>query len=566
MTTNSFLLIRKTITAIAIYVLLMCGSFASAIDMRDLMLISPITNNRFPVVSVPPMQGRGESLADMGADADGCRHSSGASEYDYFVAIDPQTFFTALIAEWDDRSGKFNGQITPDFKAWLDKEFNSQYQVDFNKAYQMAQAVSKARGVPPPDRNSFMLSQGDIPIERRYDYAYKCYLKRGARPAALAKIALMGAWALRCRANLPIAHSSLAGGYNEVNDKVARRVVQGEKFSIEKWLPIYQDIFANARLTDEGYLIAGLATFGFELRDGNMKNCQDILTKLTERLKENEKGEVMRGIVRSRITLLRDYVNFLKASSDRFMEAIASEEFPRNKLPETILVVAECLRRQSAVGNSGDVNQARAMDWYMALSKLAESQPKLRDEMRAQGKAPGPDAPLQVQLGWIADTQYKLLTDAGVVHSGAIAGQDKTLLTAIVFDRLGYADFVNVGWKPVTGANKEDCAVILNIIGKAVLDFGFRHDTWPQTIGELWERGIISDRNYLNRFCCPVSGKPYLYTQLTGNISTTSPWTIIVATAEPVPTNQGPRYGVFLGNATVVWSATPVTPGVLYKP
>ena len=557
--------VKQIIFAIALPTLLACGSL-HAIDMRDLVLVSPVTNNRFPVVSVPPVQGRGESLADMGADTDGCRHSSGASEYDYFVAIDPQTYFTALIAEWDDRSGKFHGHINADFKAWLEKEFNSQLQVDIDKGYKLAQSVAKARGIPPPDRRTFLLSQGDIPIERRYDYAYKCYLKRGARPAALAKIALMGAWALRCRANLPIAHSTLTGGYSEVNDKVARRIIPGEKFTLEKWLPIYRDIFSNARLTDEGYLIAGLTTFGMELRDGNLEKSQDILSKLTERFKDNEKGEILRGIVRSRITLLREYLAFVNKASAHFMEAIANEEFPRIKLPETMLVVAECLRRQSSAAGGNDASLARAMDWYMALAKMAESQPKLRDEMRAQGRAPGPDAPLQVQLGWIADTQYQRLTDAGVVHAGSIAGGDKTLLSAIVFDRLGFADFANLGWRPVTGANQADCAVILNMIGKAVLDFAFRNDTWPQTIGELWERGVISDRNYLNRFCCPVSGKPYLYTYLPGDVSTTSPSTVVVTTSEPVPTNQGPRYGIFLGNATVVWSATPAKPGLLYKP
>jgi hypothetical protein len=540
---------------------------AHALDMRDLVLISPVTGTRFPVVSVPPNQGQGENLADMGSDTDGCRHSSGASEYDYFVATDPTSYFSALIAEWDERSGQFRGQITPEFKTWVDKEFNTDLQHDVNKGFQLAISIAKARGMPPPDRKSFMLAQGDLPIERRYDYTYRCYVKRGARPAALAKVALMGAWALRCRANLPISHSSLAGGYSEVNDRIARRVVDGEKFTLGKWLPIYRDIFTSRGLTDEAYLIAGLMTFGMELRDGNLKQAQDVLTALTKRLADTKDGEVMRGIVRQRMTLLREYLGFLNRASAHFMEAIANEEFPRSKLPETMLVVAECLRRQAAVGDdkNGNVVASRAMDWYMAIAKMAESQPKLRDEMRAQGRFPGPDAPYFVQLGWIADTQYEQLTKAEVVHSGSISGVDKALLSAIVFDRLGFADFSNAGWRPVTGATKDDSAVILDLLGKAALDFAFRNDVWPQSLGELWELGFLSDRNYVNRFYCPVTGKAYLYTMLPGNVSNTSPSTVIVAMAEPVPTNQGPRYGVFLGNATIAWSATPVTPGQSFK-
>ena len=549
---------------------LLTGAFLplSALDMRNLDLVSPINGQTFPVVSVPPTQHGGETLADMGADDDGCRHSSGAAEYDYYVAVDPRSYFSALIAEWDERNhGMFRGQVSNDFKAWVDKEFNSALQVDLNKGYQTAIAIAKARGVPPPDRHTFILSQGDIPIERRYEYTYRCYAKRGARPAALAKVSLMGAWALRCRVNLPIAHQSLSGGYNEVNDKVTRKVKDGEKFSLAKWLPIYRSIFADDRLTNEGYLVAGLTTFGMEMRDGNLGRCQDILAKLNERLKDVTDGEVMRGIVRSRMTLQREYLMFEGRAATHFMEAIANEEFPRIKLPEIMLVVAECLRRQAAIGTPvGEAPAVRAMDWYLAISKMPETQPKWRDEFRAQGRVPSADAPYPVQLGWIADRQIEGLTKAGVVHPGSIAGPDKAMLSAIVFEGLGTAEYVNPGWKPATGATQADCAMILDLIGKAVLDATFREDAWPSSLGQLWERDIIHDRNYVNRFYCPVTGKPFLYRQLPGNVTTTSPSTIVVVTSEPVPTNQGPRYGVFLANATLMWSSTPLKPGDSIKP
>lgn len=554
------------VRALSLTVLAGVAVGAWALDMRNLDLVSPINGQKFAVVSVPPTQQGGETLADMGADDDGCRHSSGAAEYDYYIATDPRSYFSALIAEWDDRNGMFRGQVNNELKAWVDKEFNSQLQVDLNKAYQTAQAIAKARGVPPPDRRSFTLSQGDIPIERRYDYTYRCYAKRGARPAALAKVALMGAWALRCRANLAIAHQSLTGGYSEVNDKVTRRVKDGERFSLAKWLPIYRSIFQDERLTDEGYLVAGLTTFGMEMRDGNYANCQAIANKLTERLKDVKDGEVMRGIVRSRITLQREYLGFITRASTHFIEAIMLEEFPRAKLPETMLVIAECLRRQAAIGQpGGDAPAVRAMDWYLAIAKMPETEPKLREEARAQGRVPSADAPYQMQIGWIADRQIESLTKAGVVHPGTISGPDKNLLGAIVFDGLGTSDYASPGWKPATGATQADCALILDLVGKAVLDFTFRTDQWPATLGTLWEREVIKDRNYVNRFHCPVTGRPFLYQALPGGITTTAPATVVLATAEPVPTNQGPRYGVFLANATLVWSATPVKPGDAFK-
>ena len=550
---------------VAILMGLICSGI-SAVEMRNFEAVSPITGKPFSVIYEPPTKQGGDSLADMGSDDDGCRHSSGAAEYDFYIATDPRSYFSAMVAEWDDKTGKFRSPLSADFRAWVDKEFNTELKIDLNKGFQTAIGMAKQRGMQPPERETFALSQGDIPIERRYEYTYKCYEKRGARPAVLAKVALMGAWALRCRANLSIAHPSLAGGYSEVNDKVVRKIKDGEKFSIAKWLPIYRSIFESERLTDEGYFIAGITTYGFEMRDGNLANCQKIITSLNERLKDLKDGEMMRGLVRSRITLQRVYLSFLQRSSSKFMEAIAGEEFPRIKLPETMLVVAESLRRQAEIGVPGkDASAVRAMDWYLAISKMPETEPALRAEMRTQGKAPATDAPYAVHLGWMADRQIENLTKAGVVHPGTIAGFDKALLTAIVFEGLGTAAYVNSGWKPMTGATQVECATILNMVGTAAMDYAFHYETWPTSLGQLWERAVIRDRNYVNRFCCPVTGKPLLYSPLPGNIGTTNAMTIVLATSDPVTTNQGPRYGVFLANKTLVWSALPVKAGEIYK-
>ena len=242
------------------------------------------------------------------------------------------------------------------------------------------------------------------------------------------------------------------------------------------------------------------------------------------------------------------------------MQAIADEEFVRGHLPETMLVVAECLRR------GGEPTYARAMDWYLALAKMPESQPKWREEFRAQGRVPSADAPFHVQLGWIADRHVERLTKGGLVHPGTISGRDKELLTNVVFNNLGSPEYVNPAWKPVTGATQTECARLLDMVGKATMDFAFRNNTWPKSLGELWSRDIIRDRNVVNRFCCPVTGKAFLYQELPTDMKDTSPMTALVTTAEPVPTNPGPRYGVFLANLTMAWSARPVKPGELYKP
>jgi hypothetical protein len=547
---------------------------ASALQMQNADLVSPVTGNVFPVIVVPANQNGGDTLADMGADDDGCRHSSGASEYDYYVATDPTSYFSALTAEWDEKSSpaRFRSPLSADFKAWCDKQFNSDLQVDINHGYQLAIAIDRAKGLPPPERSTFQLGQGDISIEKKYHFAIACYAKRNAHPVALAKIALMGAWAIRSRLNLAIANPSLAGGYEEVNDKVVRHIKEGETFSLAKWLPIYRDIFENSSLTNEGYMVSGLVFFGMALRDGDLEACHSILAKLTERLKEAKDGEVMRGLVRERGHMLKEYLDFTDQASRYFMAAIASEEFPRQKLPVNMLVVAECLRREGDTASlkpeskNHDELLSRAMDWYVALAKMPETQPKWRDEFREQGRAPGPDAPYEVQLGWIADRHIAELTKLGMASPGSPVGVDKALLNAILFEGFGTLQYHNPEWKPLSGATQSDCIMLLNVIGKALIDFNFRTNLWPKELGELWERDFIHDRNYVNRFNCPVTGKPFAYVEPQADLSHLEVKTILLATSVPIEVpNIGPRYGAFLLNNTTVWSILPLKPGEVYK-
>jgi hypothetical protein len=336
-----------------------------------------------------------------------------------------------------------------------------------------------------------------------------------------------------------------------------RLIKDGETFSLAKWLPVYRDIFDNVHLTNEGYLVAGMVYLGFSLREGTLATSQGVVKKLTDRMKDVEKGEMLRGLARERTRMLSEYLSLLNTAVSNFIDAIASEEFTRQHLPEIMLGVAEGLRR------TGDL--ARAMDWYLALAKISETQPKLRDEIRGQGKAPGPEASYLVGIGWTADLYIAALTKSGLVHPGVPSGQDKRLLDAIVFENLGSSEYQNPNWKAITTGTQADCALLLDAIGKAVMDFAFRKQSWPKNLGELWDYGVVRDRNYLNRFCCPVSGKPFLYQELPGDVSTTSPKTIILATPTTVKTIQGDRYGGFLANLTLVWSANPLTPGEVFN-
>lgn len=556
--------------------LVLSPAWLPAMQYVDLPLVSPITGKPFPAVGVPPSTAEGTVLADMGSDDDGCRHSSGQCEYDYYIAIDPTSYFTALTMEYEPRSGQFRAPLSNEFKDWVIKTFNGQLQFDVESTFKRLKDLAVARGEAPPDRANFQLRQGDLPIEMRYWLALECYQKRNASPATMAKLALNGAWALRAVMNVPPPSATfLADGFAEVNDLTARKINKdGEAFDFVKWLAIYKEIFTEKRLTSEGYLVAGFSYLGLALRDGDRAVAEDILTRMNDRFKDDE-NDRLRGLVRERRRLFHDqakhinargmlagrgvssYISFTERAATNFIQAIAAEDFNRASLPVNMFATAECLRRIGA--------KAQAMDWYLALGSMPETQPGIRETLRAQGKFPAGDAPLALQLGWRADAAVKRLTDGGLVHAGKPSGPHAGLLNAIVNDGLGTSTYANPAWKPVTGQTMQDLMQIMDQTAKAVLDFTYRRKEWPKTLGELWDTGCVRDRNRLNRFHCPVTGAPLLYEAPKSPIDTVNPFMVLIAAKEPVPTNQGPRYGAMLANLTLIWSDQPVAVGSISK-
>jgi len=547
-------------TLVAICCLACAATPAMALSIQTVNLQSPITNEPFQAVIVPIAQVVGSSLSDMGYDDDGCRHSSGECEYYYYVVTDPHSYFSALAAEWNEDNGNFEGALSPDIKPWVIDTFNSEWQVDQTRSYDNALSTAQALGQPAPGRKDFVMAQQSIPLEKRYQFALQCYSKRGARPVVMAKTALMGAWAIRCFCNVLFRNQAIDGGYEEVDDKVKRHVTDGEVFQLNKWLPIYREIFDADGLTNEGYMVAGLSYFGFEMRDGDLSLCTDILHKMDERFQKMDQGKskpLLLGVVLERKRMLDSYKQFLTIACDNFIQAVAQEEFTRDDLVENkMLVIAECLRR---AGREQD-----AFDWYTALTKCIETQPDLRASMKAQGKAPAGDAPQAVQVGWMADQHIDALVKSGLVHANEISGPEKQLLNAIVFDGLGKEDYVNPNWQPAKGMNADDCRLMLEIIGNSVHEYEYKLGNWPEKLNDLWAHQVLRDRNRVNRFYDPVNGQQLMYVAPTDPLEQLNPDTVLIATASPVPSTQGDVYFAYLVGLKVVASVHPQKPGELF--
>ena len=515
-----------------------------AAQIQEQDLVSPVTGQRFSVPMVMPGGGSGTQTADMGTDSDGCRHTTGRVEYDAHIVVDPSSYLATLASDWDSRSGRFKGTLPAGFGAWLTRQFAADLKRDAEAAIQLAQKTAKASGRPVPDRNAFVIPPQTIPPERRFRMALACLEQRGMGHALLGKVALTGAWALRSRAQVPVMHQSLHGGVDEVNTRIGALITNGERFNLPKWLSGYRDLLTRDGLSREGYVVATMARLGFELRDGDPHVCREVIQAGMQRIGTDASRELLRGLMRDRLHLVEEHQGFLAIAAQHFTMAVRDEEVVRARLPEILLAVGECHRRLGA--------QTRAADWYGALAALPETQPELRMLLRQQGRATGvpTDRSIAVQLGWMADD---LLARVRTESPAGRLAPDASVLRMLTDERFGTAAYQSPTWTPSTGGSAAAVSAMLDTIGHATLDFAFRGGAWPQSLGELWERGLV-DRQRYNRFHCPASGQPLVYRMPEAGMSSIAPSTILIATPTPVLTADGPRYAAFLASTRVVWS------------
>jgi hypothetical protein len=548
-----------------------------ALQLEPRVLLSPVNDKPFdaviiPITSGPEFMHTAPTPADMGVDPDGCRHTSEASEYDYFVITDPHSFFSALAIEWtaprEGGQGRLREPLSREFKEWIASKdgFHGEYVLKREKWHDAFRKQAQARGGRVVPLEQFTIPQDMIPLTDRYRWALTCYARRGASELFSGRLAMSAAWAIRARLNKPLMDASLKGGIEEVNVKLLRHIQDGESFELDKFYKIYGEIFTGGGLSDEGYFVAGMTFFGLSLRKGDLEESQQVLDKLFKRFeaKEKPRNEMFRILVRDYRESMNDYRGFLDLGASHFIKAIANEEVTRAHLPQTMLVVAEFLRRL------GDANEPRAAGWYRAIGEMEETQPTLRAEIRALNKVPSVDAPFPVLLAWQADEQFsalaKALASRGVAVDGdAVKHPDAALLNAIVHQGLGSADYRSERWRARTDGDARACAAMLNETGLAVIEYIKRgNGTWPERLDDLWLKGYIRDRNRLNRFHCPASGKPFDYRQLNIALEQIPPNLVLLAGSAMIPHPEGQRYPLFLSDLSVVFSAQPVAPGQTY--
>ena len=180
----------------------------------------------------------------------------------------------------------------------------------------------------------------------------------------------------------------------------------------------------------------------------------------------------------------------------------------------------------------------------------------LRFELRRQ--SPSSHSPYLLKVGWNADEAIEKLKQQGIAYNEDPIGADDAMLRAIIHLGLGTEEYSNPAWQPARGGDKEATERLVGTTGKAILDYHFRVGVWPETLDSMWVEGYVRDRNMLNRFFCPVTGEKLRYLPVPDPAPTT---TVLVASAAPLPTADGPRYVAFLANNTIRWTEKEVLPG-----
>jgi hypothetical protein len=522
-----------------------------AVQMEHRTFVSPVTNKPFGATYLPGQTRSGgvQVDADMGVDTDGCVHTSGVSEYQYAVLVDPTSYFTALAIEWGE-DGMFRNQLQPAFIDWLrgPDGLSGQLDLDNNRLFDLARRKAAVQGQPKPNRANWLIPQEALSPEKKYQFALQCYRRRDVENAFLARIATSGAWAIRCLMNVPMMSPELAGGVDEVNLRLAKFIEDGEEFKLDKITEAYGEIFKSRNLTNEGYFVAGMTYLGFVLRQGDLQRCGEIIETMFERFDDETKHKFFRGLLRERRRMIMsEYRAMLEVACVHWILALREEEIPRAQMPLIVYNVGEFQWRRG--------QKAEAYNWFLAFSKMEETQPSVRAEVRARGgKALNDQAPPLVRLGWQADERLEAFRLELQIDEGqTIAGPHANLLNDIVFRGLGTLEFVG-NWQARTGGSVGELQEIMKQAYESLLTFNARFQAWPRELGVLWQVGLVRSRNRVNRFHCPVTGAPLLYeAPANGQLVSKA---VLIATSEPVLLQGQAQYLYFVGNNLSIQRST----------
>ncbi len=397
--------------------------------------------------------------------------------------------------------------------------------IDLKREYELKVQQRKNEKIKADEKykvNEFSF-QTKIPISVKFNNALQCYQWLNYSPAFLARLAVYGAWGYRTEICRPftIASKEYNRALQSIDRKIGpyqdelQRIEKNESFRKQARLrEILEEILAGRKLSKLEEAVVYSMLIGINDRLGRYHDVQKYI-KLGE-IPIDEEQRVFYYIKE-----IEEYYShetaFLEKALNFKKKGFSEANYARPKLLNEIYLVGEFSKR---TGNTDG-----AIYWFSLLAGLPDTPRVLKGS-----------ADLRLE-------ELKKITAAGG-NSGGATPQDRRLGDSIK-DGLGNVEYYVKNQFALKKQNPEVCKTLLKRIGNALLVFKSDKGYYPDSFQQLWDENYIQSPILVNYFCCPVSGKPYLYTQpKTGFFI----WPILTDTVPHPWITPSPLYGVFSTN------------------
>lgn len=363
-----------------------------------------------------------------------------------------------------------------------------------------------------------------IPPYLKYRNAIRCYRWFNFSHSYISRVALNGSWAYRVQLCVPFTTNDpkFTRAYRSVQEILEKRA---EKLSS------IRDKDAAVLLRN---LLLGAAGSG-SLSDMERFIVYNMLVDLNDRLGRYNETTSFFSKAESIPHSNPRFTIYMKKKSkwlsyERYFQNVSIDE-KKKGLNQNICSRSEVLREIYILGElfkrTGQLNTA--LNVFRTLYNAPDlDEPSLKHGASEQMKETA-----------------RILKGQG---SEDVPAPDDLALLQNIREGLGTVTYyVNRGIQK-KGLPEAVCGHVIKKTGYSIVVFKDKHGYYPDSFEELWEKMSVRERSAVNYFCCPVTGKPYLYhSAKTGYTS----WPLVCDPESHMGGDRGKRYRVFWSNGKI---------------
>ncbi|MFC1479473.1 DUF2225 domain-containing protein [Planctomycetota bacterium] len=359
-----------------------------------------------------------------------------------------------------------------------------------------------------------------IPPYIKYRNAIECYKWLNFSPSYISRVALNGSWAYRVQICMLFTTNDrgFKQAYRSVENMLEKRAKKLKSTEGKNTTVLFRELLvgisSEKKLSDMEKFIIYNMLVGLNDRLGRSREASQYLSRV-DMLNFGKEPEPFERYIKKKKRWL---------SFERYFQNVAIEEkkkgfslnlSSRSEIFTEMYILSELYKR------TGRLNTA-AM-WCRTMLELKDLE--------------------SAALKHGAGKQLKEISN--IMKTGGaddVLGPDDAEILKNIKDGLGTVSWYSRNGVSKKGLSPSVCNYVLTKIGYALVVFKDKRGFYPDSFEELWEKMTIRGRSEVNYFCCPVSGKPYLYHPAkTGYKS----WPLVCDPEPHLFKDKGKRYGVF---------------------